>query len=157
MRTPRSHTYRVDVRWTGNLGTGTSGFRDFSRSHEITAEGKPTLTGSADPAFRGDSSHYNPEDLLVAALSACHMLWFLHLCAAEGVVVEAYEDNPEGTMIEDSTGGGRFQSVELRPSVVLANTTAAPALEAIHHTAHERCFVANSMNFPVTVSLSNQD
>ncbi|MBA1146175.1 OsmC family protein [Ectothiorhodospiraceae bacterium WFHF3C12] len=147
----RTHEYHVAVRWTGNLGTGTSGYRDFSRAHEIAAEGKPTLTGSADPAFRGDAREYNPEDLLVASLSACHMLWFLHLCAVKGLIVEAYEDNPEGIMVEDDSGGGRFRAVTLRPRVVFGGKADPSAVEACHHEAHEKCFIANSMNFPVTV------
>ncbi len=152
VNTVRSHRYELNLRWTGNLGTGTSGYREFSRAHAIDAEGKPTLYGSADPAFRGDASQYNPEDLLVAALSACHMLWFLHLCAERRIVVEAYEDRPQGVMVHNASGGGRFDSVELKPHVVFADPTQATAAEQLHHTAHERCFIANSVNFPVTVT-----
>jgi organic hydroperoxide reductase OsmC/OhrA len=113
--------------------------------------GKPVLQGSADSAFRGDAARYNPEDLLVASLSACHMLWFLHLCAVAGVVVEDYGDNAEGVMVEDDSGGGRFERVVLRPRVKLKEPVDEARGMECHHGAHERCFIANSVSFPVDV------
>ena len=105
----RSHRYETTVTWTGNAGTGTSGYRDYQRTHEISADGKPTISGSADPAFRGDPARWNPEELLVVSLSQCHMLSFLSLCAVEGVVVTDYRDRATGTMVETPDGGGHFE------------------------------------------------
>lgn len=146
---PKQHRYTATVRWTGNLGEGTAGYKAYTRDHEIGAPGKPPLPGSSDPAFRGDASRYNPEELLVASLSACHMLWVLHLCAAAGVIVVDYRDEPEGTMVETGDGGGRFTEVVLRPRVTIRRG-ADPALAAsLHERAHTLCFIANSVNFPV--------
>lgn len=144
------HTYDIQVTWTGNLGQGTSSYRAYEREHEITASGKPAIPGSSDPAFRGDRTRYNPEDLLVASLSACHMLWYLHLAAEAGVVVVDYADKARGVMVETASGGGRFTSVVLRPTTTIL-PGADPALAAhLHARAHELCFIANSVNFPVT-------
>jgi organic hydroperoxide reductase OsmC/OhrA len=148
----RQHTYNVTVTWTGDTGTGTSGYRDFQRCHEITASGKPAIPGSSDRAFRGDPARWNPEELLVASLSACHKLWYLHLCAEAGVVVLAYVDEASGVMDESSNGSGQFVQVILRPRVTLApgsDEQKAAALH-LHHEAHEKCFIARSVNFPVT-------
>ena len=128
----REHHYRVAVRWTGNTGSGTEHYRSYSRSHEIAcpaAPDKPVIPGSSDPAFRGDLNRWNPEELFVAALSACHKLWYLHLCAAAGIVVESYVDEAEGVMMESDDGSGRFTSVTLRPRVSI--TRARPR----RHTA----------------------
>jgi len=143
------HRYSVMVNWEGNLGTGTSGYRGYSRAHGISAPGKPVLPGSSDPAFRGDASRYNPEELLVAALSACHMLWFLHLCADAGIVVTTYQDRPEGMMVETEEGGGRFKEVVLHPNALLQEPVAPEVIERLHARAHHLCFIANSVNFPV--------
>jgi organic hydroperoxide reductase OsmC/OhrA len=148
MRT-REHHYRLQVSWTGNRGSGTVSYTAYSRDHEISAEGKPVLQGSSDPVFRGDSTRYNPEELLLAALSACHMLSFLHLCADAGVIVVAYEDQPNGLMVLDGTGGGRFHEAVLHPLVRLANEDVAARLAELHERAHELCFIASSVNFPV--------
>jgi len=145
----RKHTYRVRVAWTGNRGTGTSSFRDYSRDHEIAAEGKAPIAGSSDPSFRGDPARWNPEELLVAALSACHKLWYLGLCAQAGVVVTAYEDDAEGVMAEEPGGAGQFLSVTLHPRVTLAPGADIGLAKALHHEAHEKCFIARSVNFPV--------
>lgn len=145
----KHHNYAVKVTWTGNTGAGTKSYRTYERAHDISAEGKPTIAGSADPAFRGDTSRWNPEDLLVASLSACHKLWFLALCSQAGVVVTAYEDSAEGNMIEEANGAGQFTSVTLRPYVIIsANSDEARAME-LHHEAHAMCFIARSVNFPV--------
>lgn len=145
----RRHVYRTRVEWTGDRGTGTSGYREYDRSHEITAGPlKPPIPGSSDPSFRGDPARWNPEELLVASISACHKLWYLHLCAEAGIVVTAYVDEAEGVMVEGADGGGRFERVTLRPRVTLTAGDPAKA-RALHHEAHAKCFIANSLNFPV--------
>jgi organic hydroperoxide reductase OsmC/OhrA len=146
---PKDHAYSVTVTWTGNNGTGTSGYRDYERAHDIHILGKPVIHGSADPAFRGDPARYNPEEMLVASLSTCHMLWYLHLCSAEGIVVQAYQDVAEGVMIEDVDGGGRFKEVVLQPEITLAPGADKALAASLHEAAHARCFIANSVNFPV--------
>jgi organic hydroperoxide reductase OsmC/OhrA len=146
---PRTHSYKATVTWTGNTGSGTSGYRDYERSHEISADGKPAIPGSSDPAYRGDPARWNPEELLVASLSQCHMLWFLHLCSAEGLVVTGYRDRPVGTMTETADGGGHFEEVVLRPEASFADPDQAARAGALHERAHELCFTANSVNFPV--------
>ena len=145
----RRHTYTVTVTWTGNVGTGTSGYRDYQRSLEISADGKSSIAGSSDAAFRGDRTRWNPEDLLVASLSACHELWYLHLCAEAGVVVEAYVDEAVGVMEEAADGGGQFVEVVLRPRVRPAPGSDRDKLQLLHHEAHAKCFIARSVNFPV--------
>ena len=145
----RQHTYTVTVTWTGNTGHGTTGYRNYERSHEIAAPGKSTIHGSSDPAFRGDAGRWNPEELLVASLSACHKLWYLHLCADAGVVVETYMDEAVGVMEESAGGGGQFVRVTLKPEVgVAAGSDCALAL-SLHDAAHAKCFIARSVNFPV--------
>ena len=145
----RDHTYEVTVTWTGNTGDGTAGYRAFERAHEIEVPGKPKLLGSSDPAFRGDPTRYNPEEMLVASLSTCHMLWYLHLCSAEGIVVTAYQDLADGVMEERPEGGGRFTEVVLQPEVTLAPGSDRARAHALHTDAHDKCFIANSVNFPV--------
>jgi organic hydroperoxide reductase OsmC/OhrA len=146
----KTHHYLVTVEWTGNSGTGTSGYRSYERRHEISAgAGKPAIPGSSDPAFRGDPARWNPEELLVASLSACHKLWYLHLCADAGIVVLAYTDHAEGVMEEAADGSGCFRRVILRPRVtVTAGSDIAKARE-LHDAAHTKCFIARSVNFPV--------
>lgn len=143
------HHYTVTVDWTGNTGTGTSSYAAYSRDHLIQAAGKPDVPGSSDPAFRGDPARWNPEDMLVASLSACHKLWYLHFCAVEGVVVEEYRDEAQGVMLEDRERGGAFSQVTLRPRVTIRAGCDATLAEALHQRAHHFCFIANSVNFPV--------
>jgi organic hydroperoxide reductase OsmC/OhrA len=143
------HHYESTVRWTGNLGTGTSAYRAYSRNHEIRSPGKPAIPASSDPAFHGNASRYNPEELLVASLSACHMLWYLHLCAVNKIVVLDYEDQAGGIMEENDDDGGRFLEVTLRPSITVTAKSDLATAKRLHHEAHEKCFIANSMNFPV--------
>lgn len=145
---PHPHRYRVDVEWTGNLGTGTESYRGYERSHDIRVPGKPTLAGSSDAAFRGDAARHNPEDLLVAALSSCHMLAYLHLAATAKVIVTAYSDIAEG-MMETDADGGRFVEVVLRPTVTIRAASDAAKAAAMHAAAHHACFIASSVNFPV--------
>ena len=149
MANTREHRYAVSLTWTGNLGSGTSGYRDYARDCEIAAEGKPTVPASADPVFRGDRSRWNPEELLVASLSACHKLWYLHLAAEAGIIVTAYVDRTEGVMEVGRDGVGRFKSAVLRPTVTVAAGSDVGLARTLHKSAHERCFIANSVNFPV--------
>ncbi|MGA9422359.1 MAG: OsmC family protein [Rhodanobacteraceae bacterium] len=150
VKSKRDHHYTASVRWTGNRGTGTSGYRAYARDHLIEAEGKSAIDGSADAHFRGDRARWNPEELLVASLAACHQLAYLHLCADAGVVVTGYEDHVEGTMIEDVDGGGAFTTVVLHPVVrIVAGADRALAL-SLHEKAHALCFIARSVRFPVT-------
>ena len=144
------HHYEVTVTWTGNTGAGTKDYRAYSRSHEIAAEGKPTIAGSSDTAFRGEASRWNPEEMLVAALSSCHQLAYLHLCADAGLVLTAYRDRAEGTMRMDAaTGSGHFTEVVLRPETTFAGDADLALARELHEKAHELCFIANSVNFPV--------
>ena len=145
----QTHRYETHVLWTGNRGQGTASYRSYERSHEISVAGKPLILGSADPAFRGDKTQYNPEELLVASLSACHMLWYLHLCSVAAVVVTHYVDRAVGTMTETQDGSGKFSEVVLKPVVTVALTSDAKQAEQLHEQAHHFCFIANSMNFPV--------
>jgi organic hydroperoxide reductase OsmC/OhrA len=144
-----THHYDVAVRWAGDRGTGTSGLRDYDRTHVVEADGPPPLPGTSDPVFRGDVDRWNPEQLLVAALSQCHMLWYLHLCATAGVVVTAYSDQASGTMEEDPDGAGQFTEVVLRPQVEIADPAMADTAETLHAEAHAKCFIARSVNFSV--------
>ena len=144
------HTYNVTVTWTGNMGVGTVDYNAYNRSFELEAEGKHGIAGSSDPVFRGDDGRWNPEQLLVGSLSACHKLWYLHLAAVSGVVVTEYVDRAEGTM--RTTPGaetGRFELVVLRPEVTITAASDAGMADALHAEAHRRCFIANSVNFPV--------
>jgi organic hydroperoxide reductase OsmC/OhrA len=145
----KDHHYSIFIKWTGNNGPGTTGYRSYERSHIIAGENKPDIPGSSDPDFRGDESRYSPEDLLVASLSSCHMLWYLHLCADSGIVVVGYEDHAKGIMIEESNGSGRFKEVVLNPVVTVSENSMIPMANELHKRANELCFIANSCNFPV--------
>ncbi|QDY76470.1 OsmC family protein [Streptomyces qinzhouensis] len=145
-----THTYDVAVRWTGNLGTGTDSYRSYGRTHDVLGEGKPTIAASADPAFRGDPDRWNPEELLVASVAQCHMLWYLHFCSTEGVTVVSYEDRARAVMtMDDSGGGGRITEVVLRPEVTVADASTAEKARALHGKVPAVCFIARSVNFPV--------
>jgi organic hydroperoxide reductase OsmC/OhrA len=144
------HHYKLTVKWTGNTGTGTSGYTAFERSHSIIADNKVEITGSSDPAFRGDKTKHNPEDLLLASVSSCHMLWYLHLCAMAGVIVTGYIDNATGIMIETPDGGGKFTAITLYPTVTVTDNSMTEKANELHKKANELCFIANSLNFPVS-------
>jgi organic hydroperoxide reductase OsmC/OhrA len=143
------HRYALTVRWTGNLGAGTSSYRGYSRDHDIEIPGLPVLRGSADPTFHGDRQRYNPEQLLLAALSQCHMLSFLHVAVKHGVVVTGYEDRAEGLMRTNRDGSGQFEAVTLKPRVTVAEAAHPALLEELHAEANKVCFIARSVNFPV--------
>lgn len=145
----KQHNYLATVTWTGNTGAGTASYRSYSREHLVDVDGKPRLRASADPAFLGDPELHNPEDLLVAALSECHMLWYLGLCASSGVVVTSYRDRARGSMAEAPAAGGRFTEVVLRPEVTVTEPGMVATAEELHEKAHRSCFIANSVNFPV--------
>ncbi len=145
---PIDHHYAVEVEWTGDRGTGTSDYRAYGRDHVVRAPGKPPIAGSSDTAFRGDADRWNPEELLLAALSQCHLLSYLHVAAAHGVVVTGYADAASGSMVLTPDGGGHFTSVTLRPRVTIA--AGDPGLaHALHEEAAAKCFIAASVGFPV--------
>jgi organic hydroperoxide reductase OsmC/OhrA len=143
------HHYETTLQWTGNTGEGTRTYRSYSRNFTLTAPGKPEIAGSSDHAFRGDASRYNPEDMLVGSLSSCHMLSYLHLCAVNNIVIVAYEDHATGTMQERPDGSGIFTHVQLNPKVTISAESDADKAKGLHHKAHELCFIANSVSFPV--------
>ena len=145
----KEHYYKIGVQWTDNTGSGTAGYRLYERSHIIKVENKPDIAASSDPGFRGDRTKYNPEELLVASLSSCHMLWYLHLCAEAGVIVVEYIDQASGIMAETADGGGKFNEVLLSPVVTVRETSMIEKANALHERANELCFIANSVNFPV--------
>lgn len=143
------HHYELTVRWTGNLGTGTSAYRGYSRDHDIEVPGLPVLKGSSDPTFHGDRTRYNPEQLLLAALSQCHMLSFLHAAVKHGVVVTEYTDKAQGTMRLNRDGSGQFETVTLRPAVTVLDAAHVELVDELHNEANKLCFIARSVNFPV--------
>lgn len=145
----KEHHYQAAITWTGNKGTGTQSYRAYERDHTIELAGKAPIYASSDPAFRGDPRRHNPEELLLASLASCHMLWYLHLCADQGIVVTGYQDQASGTMTESPDGSGRFIRVLLRPVVTLADPSQATQALALHAEANKKCFIANSCNFPV--------
>lgn len=145
-----SHRYALTTTWTGDRGTGTSGYREYGRDVTIRVDGKPEILASADRPFRGDPVRWNPEDMLLAALSECHLLSYLHACTVRGVVVRGYVDDAEGTMTLEGNAG-RFDRVVLRPRVMVADASMIAQAEQAHHDAHEWCFIANSVNFPVEI------
>jgi len=143
------HHYTVGLEWLGNRGTGTSGYKAYGREHQLTAEGKPPIEGSADRVFHGDPERWNPEELLIAALSQCHMLSYLHVAASHGVVVTAYLDDASGVLEQTADGGGRFSSVTLRPLVTVSDAGSAELAQELHEEASRKCFIASSVDFPV--------
>lgn len=143
------HEYHLATEWTGNNGAGTTGYKNYERSHTIHVAGKAVIDGSSDPAFRGDGSKHNPEEMLLAAVSACHMLWYLHLCAISCIVVIAYIDHASGTVTETADGGGKFTEIVLSPVVTIQDISLAEKANALHEQANKLCFIANSLNIPV--------
>lgn len=143
------HHYKATITWTGNTGKGTIDYRAYERNHTISIDGKPPIPGSSDPSFRGDPTRYNPEEMLVASLSACHMLWYLHVCTEAGVVVVDYIDDATGIMAETADGGGHFKEVTLHPKVTVRDESMIAKANELHHKANKLCFIANSCNFPI--------
>ncbi|MTB49469.1 OsmC family protein [Lewinella sp. W8] len=147
----RAHHYSVRNEWTGNRGSGTLDYRAYSRDHLISVAGKSQIIeGSSDPKFRGDAGRYNPEELFISSISACHMLWYLHLAAVNGVTVMEYVDEAEGVMQEASDGAGEFSSVVLRPKIVIAESDKVDIAHDLHHEAGKKCFIANSLKFDIS-------
>jgi len=145
----KQHFYNAKIMWTGNKGTGTDNYRTYERNHSIVIENKTDIRGSSGPAFRGDRTKHNPEELLVSSLSSCHMLWYLHLCSEAAVIVVDYIDNATGIMNETTDGGGRFTEVTLNPIVTVTENSMIEKAIELHKRANELCFIANSVNFPV--------
>ncbi len=145
----KTHHYQTKTIWTGNRGEGTKNYRAYDRDYEIQIENKLTLKGSSDPAFLGDPNRHNPEEQLVAALSSCHLLWYLHLCSTEGIVVTEYSDEASGIMEENKDGSGQFREVILRPKVTIEKAGKIEKAVGLHKQAHAYCFIARSVNFPV--------
>lgn len=143
------HHYAVGLDWTGNRGSGTSGYKAYGRDHVISAPGKHDIAASSDRTFHGDADRWNPEELLLAALSQCHLLSYLHVAASAGVIVTGYRDDAVGTMQQTDDGGGHFTSVTLRPEVTVQTADMVEKAKALHHDASQKCFIAASVNFPV--------
>jgi organic hydroperoxide reductase OsmC/OhrA len=145
----KQHHYSLKVNWTGNKGEGTNGYKSYERSHEILIDGKEIIKGSSDPVFLGDNTKHNPEELLLASISSCHMLWYLHLCSDAGIVVTNYTDSPKGIMIETENGGGKFESIILYPTATVKDISMIEKAMLLHTKANELCFIANSVNFKI--------
>jgi len=145
----KEHQYVAHLVWTGNKGEGTSTYRSYDRVYTMSVKNKPDFHGSADPMFRGDPAKHNPEDLLVMALSSCHLLSYLHVCADNGIVVTSYEDDATGIMAEDAVRGGFFTKVTLNITVTITDVSKKELAEKLHHDANKLCFISNSVNFPV--------
>lgn len=147
----KTHNYPVKITWTGNQGEGTLDYTSYKRDHTISVKGKADLHCSADTVFRGDGTKYNPEDLLVSSIATCHMLWYLHLCADAGINVIGYSDEALGTLELSDTAPGKFTQVTLNPQVIVAEAAMIDLAISLHHKAHERCFISNSCNFPISI------
>jgi organic hydroperoxide reductase OsmC/OhrA len=158
--TMKEHHYAVTVNWIGNTGEGTASYTAYQRDFNVEAPGKAPILGSADPAFRGNPERWNPEDMLLASISACHKLWYLHLCAVNSVNVLEYVDYPVGRMLEgDGQRKGHFKDAELRPQVIISSQSDLDLARRLHDDAHHECFIANSVNFPIRCSavIKHQD
>ena len=145
----KEHTYSTTVTWTGNKGEGTIDYKDYTRHYDIECEGKPVIRGSADLGYMADAACHSPKDMLLAALSACHMLWYLHLCAISRVIVTAYKDISEGVMQINPDGSGNFKNVTLKPRITIAPTSDLALAERLHEEANAMCFIARSVNFSI--------
>ena len=147
----KEHLYTLAMNWTGNTGQGTEKYNTYERSYTLNASGKSDICGSADPAFRGDKNCWNPEELLLGSLASCHMLWYLHLCSEAHIVVVAYEDHPTGKMVVEAGGTGHFKEVTLNPIIKITDIKQSELALSLHKPAHQQCFIANSVNFPILV------
>jgi organic hydroperoxide reductase OsmC/OhrA len=148
----KEHIYQLSVEWTGNKGEGTADYRSYERSHVISAKGKHDLMSSADPLFKGEASRWNPEELLLASLSACHLLWYLHLCSVQKIVVTKYQDQPTAEVMFEPTGEGRIKEAILKPVIIITDARKIDEANHIHEEAHKKCLITNSVNFPVKIS-----
>lgn len=145
----KTHNYNATINWTGNKGTGTDNYKNYERNHTISIDNKPIILGSSDPAFREDKTRHNPEDMFVSSLSSCHMLWYLHFCSVNNIIVEEYTDTVTGIMAEEKDGKGYFTEVTLTPRVVVSDVNMIEKAIELHHEANKYCFISNSVNFPV--------
>lgn len=145
----KQHHYALKITWTGNRGTGTNHYTSYDRSHTIEAPNKIPIYASSDAPFLGDVSKHNPEDFLLASLASCHMLWYLHLCADAGVIVLSYIDHPNGMLLQNEAGGGSFSEVTLNPKITISDANLINKALELHQLANKKCFIANSVNFPV--------
>lgn len=146
------HKYSIQLTWKGNKGTGTQSYTSYDRIYAISAQGKEDIQGSSDPNYKGDASKWNPEELLLSSLSACHMLWYLHLCANKKIVITEYRDDPIGFLAVEKSGEGRFQKVTLQPTIIITDAQKIEEAQKIHDEAHHKCFIAQSVNFPVEIA-----
>ena len=146
----KQHNYALKINWTGNSGSGTNSYKSYERSFEVSVDGKEIINGSSDPSFNGDKTKYNPEELLLASISSCHMLWYLHLCADDGIIVTGYIDNAEGIMVENDNGGGKFEQIILKPVISVTENSMIEKAIILHAKANKLCFVANSVNFRIS-------
>lgn len=146
----KAHHYTIDLKWTGNEGKGTQNYKTYNRNHSINADGKYNeILGSSDPLFRGDKTKYNPEDLFLSSIASCHMLWYLHLCAANHIIVTSYTDKATGIMEESHNGSGQFKEVTLHPVIVIEDESQIGRAMELHTDANKMCFIANSCNFKI--------
>lgn len=144
------HHYSVNIKWTGNKGSGTENYKNYNRDFNLAVQGKTDILGSADSAFLGNKTKHNPEDFLVSAVSSCHMLWYLHLCAESGVIVTDYRDCARGIMEENGIEGGKFTEITLNPVVIVTDKKMIEKASELHSKANELCFIANSLNFKIS-------
>jgi organic hydroperoxide reductase OsmC/OhrA len=145
----KQHKFQTNLNWTGNKGSGTMDYRAYDRDYVISIDHKVDLLGSSDVQFLGDPHKHNPEEMLVASISSCHMLWYLHLCSKNGVVVLEYADHAVGTMTENMDGSGQFTEIILQPMVVISDVDFIEIANSLHQQANKMCFIANSCNFPI--------
>ncbi|MEM8507088.1 MAG: OsmC family protein [Bacteroidota bacterium] len=146
----KKHNYEIKVEWTGNEGNGTLNYTSYNRNHKIISNEKyDAIDGSSDPSFLGDKSRYNPEDLFLSSLSACHMLWYLHICSVNKIIVTEYLDIATGIMEEMKNGGGKFTEVTLHPRVKITDENRIQRANELHEEANRMCFIANSCNFKI--------
>lgn len=145
----KQHNYNLAIKCTGNKENGTMSYLAYERSYIVMAENKKDILCSSDPSFRGDKTKYNPEELSVASISSCHMLWYLHICSDAGVIVIDYSDNATGMMQETEDGAGRFTEVIFYPKVIVKYKTMIDKAIELHQQANKLCFIANSYNFPI--------
>jgi organic hydroperoxide reductase OsmC/OhrA len=130
-------THRARLRWTPS--------EEDSRAHTIEL-GEQALSASSAPEYKGDPAKADPEEMLIGALSSCHMLWFVALARAKRLSLVSYEDDAGGIL-----DGRRFTGAILRPQVEFDDGTDAATIRELHRKSHERCFISNSVNFPVEV------
>ncbi len=145
----KEHPYKTSIVWTGNTGEGTKNYSSYERSYKLSINGKTIIEGSSDPSFRGDPTKYNPEELFLASISSCHMLWYLHFCAVNNIIVIEYSDNAIGKMVETEKNGGYFSEVTLYPMVKITDSSKIDFANNLHHQANQHCFIANSLKFKI--------